>query len=192
MKPILIKKRLTNHISFLTEGTLWLAMKTLTYTFLFLLFSAVANPLGSATKFWHPEKRIQNPVTKVQIPLNTPKAQPTKPTNNPTSMTQPIPAISKFWHPKLNAQLPPKLEQLKKRLGEKYKNAHITISSGYRSKRHNARLGRKLGFTHAGGRVAKNSAHTRGKAVDLYATYPNNGKLIIIPHQTVAQCQRNL
>lgn len=164
-------------------------MKTLTYTFLLLLLSAVANPLGSATKVWHPEKLIQLPPPP---PIKTPQKQLLKPIHNPTTITQPILEISKFWHPKLNTKLPPKLEQLEKQLGGKYKNVRITISSGYRSKRHNARLGRRLGFTHAGGRVAKNSAHTRGKAVDLYATYPNKGKQIVIPHQTVAKYAKGI
>ena len=162
-------------------------MKTFTCTWILLLFSAILNPLGSATKVWHPEKLIPQSQTTPNI-QPTPKTYAPNPTQHrPTRITQPVLKVSKFWHAKLSEKLPPKLEQLETQLRQTYPNAHITISSGYRSKRYNDKLGRRLGFTHSGGRVAKNSAHTRGKAVDLYAYQKKNGKKYVIPHQVVAK-----
>jgi len=144
-----------------------------------LLFSAIANPLGSAIKVWHPERLIEQNTPTTNQPIPTPPQAP--------QIKQPTVKTSKFWHAKLNPNLPPKLERLETQLRQTYTNANITISSGYRSKRYNAQLGRRLGFTHNGGRVARNSAHTQGKAADLYAYQMQNGEKYIIPHKIVAQ-----
>jgi len=159
-------------------------MKTHTYTLLLLLLPTIAKPLGSATKVWYPENLIENTTTPTKLP-HYPVSQPLP--AKPHAFKKPTLKVSKFWHAKLNKELPPHLEQLETQLRKTYPNATLVISSGYRSKRYNNHLGRKLGFVHNGGRVARNSAHTHGKAVDLYATYIQNGKRMVISHQTVAK-----
>ena len=138
-------------------------MKTLWWTFLLTFLPMVAKPLGSASLAW---------ITRRPIP----EIQP----------------VSRFWHPKLNDDIPSKLDHLEKQLGQKYKNAHIVVTSGYRSRRHNMRLGRRLGFTHSGGRVALNSAHIKGKAVDFYVRYSKQGKTRVLSHKIVGQYARSI
>ena len=136
-------------------------MKTLRWTFLFIFLPMVAKSLGSASLAW---------ITQRPLPEIHP--------------------ASRFWHSKLNESIPSKLDRLESQLRRKYKNAHIVVTSGYRSRRHNMRLGRRLGFTHSGGRVAINSAHIKGKAVDFYVQYVKQGKKRVLSHKIVGQYAR--
>ena len=87
------------------------------------------------------------------------------------------------------------LELVRRDLGAQYGHAvRIMITSGTRTIADNERLGKVLGWTDAGGAVARNSRHLAkygGVAVDIVASHMVNFAWVSIPQERLASTCRD-